>query len=130
MLFEGHNCYANAPQCYVIRTFPVLLLLCLCHHAFGNILTVPASKSCSHRLLFSPSTLRSVYFNRMLSSTTCLSSFYSGRFIASYNPIHPRPLEVRSHDEHRQIVHFSDYASIEMLSRWATKNQTPKSPIR
>jgi hypothetical protein len=27
LLFHGNNCHANAPQCYVIRALPVLLVL-------------------------------------------------------------------------------------------------------
>jgi hypothetical protein len=56
----------------------------LCHQGFGNLLAVSASKSCSQRLLVLAPTLRSVDFNPMLSSTTCLSSFYFGLSIISY----------------------------------------------
>jgi len=59
----------------------------LCHHGFGNLLRVSASESCSQRLPFLTSTLRSVDFNPMLSSTTCLSSFFCGLAITSYMPM-------------------------------------------
>jgi hypothetical protein len=29
LLFDGNKCYANAPECYVIRTLPVLFILFL-----------------------------------------------------------------------------------------------------